>query len=271
VEAAVCSLEDDPAFDAGRGSVLNSDGEVELDAIIMDGRDLSLGAVMAVKRVCHPVTLARLVMTKSEHSILVGQGAEAFARDHGLPLCQNTDLVVTREQELYQAALDLASQELGSSNIPTWQSLARPEREPGDTVGAVAMDVGGHLAVATSTGGTRGKHPGRVGDSPLVGSGAYADDRVGAVSATGEGEALMKIVISKATCDMIAGGMTAQEAADGAISLLADRTSGCGGVIVLDKWGNVGFAHNTPHLVYAHVSRAGQIVSRMSSKLDSRT
>jgi beta-aspartyl-peptidase (threonine type) len=124
---------------------------------------------------------------------------------------------------------------------------------PGDTVGAVARDVHGHLAVATSTGGTCCKRPGRVGDSPLVGCGAYADDRAGAASATGDGEHLMRIVISKSACDYLDRGMTAQEAAEAVISRLAERTPGKGGIIVLGKEGDIGLAHNTPALAYAYV------------------
>jgi beta-aspartyl-peptidase (threonine type) len=268
VEAAVRTLEDNPTFDAGYGSVLNARGEVELDAMIMDGRDLNLGAVMAVKRVRHPITLARLVMTDSEHTILVSQGAETFAADHGLPLCTNWDLIVAREREHYNAARGLASHACAPHLEAKNQSEPHLRLEPGDTVGAVALDARGHLAAATSTGGTFNKHPGRVGDSPLVGCGAYADDRVGAVSATGDGEDLMKIVISKSICDFLDRGMTAQEAADAALSLLAQRTGGRGGVIVLDRQGDVGVAHNTPYLVYAHVTAAGEIVSRMSSISD---
>jgi beta-aspartyl-peptidase (threonine type) len=147
---------------------------------------------------------------------------------------------------------------------------AHLKHEAGDTVGAVALDADGHLAAATSTGGTFNKHPGRVGDSPLVGSGAYADDRAGAISATGEGEDLMKIVISKSICDFLGRGMTAQEAAHAAISLLTQRTGGRGGVVVLDRQGNLGIAHNTPYLVYAHVAPEGGITSRLSSIHDTQ-
>jgi beta-aspartyl-peptidase (threonine type) len=247
VEAAVRSLEDDPAFDAGRGSVLNAAGEVELDAIIMDGRNLDLGAVMAVKHVSNPITLARLVMTESNHTILVSEGAEAFALNQGLASCPNWNLIVKREEERWRSR--------DSDENPDEGLFPQ---HPGGTVGAVALDADGHLATATSTGGTFDKHPGRVGDSPLVGSGAYADDRTGAVSATGEGEDLMKIVISKLVCDSLKQ-MTAQEAAETAIALLAERTGGQGGLIVLDKEGNVGIAHCTPYLAYAYVTSDREI------------
>ena len=247
VEAAVRHLEDDPIFDAGRGSVLNAAGEVELDAIIMDGSTLDLGAVMAVKRVSNPVTLARLVMTQSDHTILVADGAEAFARNHGIELRPNEHLVVDRERTRWQARRSGQNPDEGLFSDT-----------PRGTVGAVARDADGHLAAATSTGGTFYKQPGRVGDSPLVGCGLYADDRAGAVSATGEGEDLMKVVISKSVCDLLRRGVHAQEAAEAGIGLLSRRTAGRGGLIVLGKRGDIGMAHNTSWLAYAHVV-AGKI------------
>ena len=248
VEAAVRTLEDDPTFDAGRGSVLNARGEIELDAMIMDGRDLNLGAVMAVKRIRHPVTLARLILTASEHTILASKGAEIFAREHGLASCPSWELVVDREVARWRSA---TSSEQETEGLP---AAVTSGDSPGDTVGAVALDAAGHLAAATSTGGTFNKHPGRVGDSPLVGCGAYADDRTGAVSATGEGEHLMKIVISKSACDFLERGMTAQEAADAAIAVLTERTDGRGGIVVLGKRGDVGIAHTTSGLAHATVA-----------------
>lgn len=249
VEATVRALEDDPTFDAGRGSVLNASGDIELDAIIVDGRDLSLGAVMAVKRIRHPVTLARLVMTSSEHTILACEGAERFARQHGLGPCPTWELLVGREVERWRSA----SPDPGSRGTADDSEVGSAAGHPGDTVGAVAMDLDGHLAAATSTGGTSNKHPGRVGDSPLIGCGAYADDRTGAASATGEGEQLMKIVISKSACDFLAAGMTAQEAADAAIALLEERTHGLGGIVVLGRRGDIGIAHNTSELAYTYI------------------
>jgi len=225
VEVAVCAMEDDPTFDAGRGSFLNAAAEIELDAMIMDGRALSFGAVAAVRQVGHPVTLARLVMAESEHAMLVGPGAELFARAHGLPTCPTEELLTGRELERWRIAQaggdPHAWEPFGIEPDP--HPTAPPGAIPSDTVGAVALDTGGDLAAATSTGGTFNKLPGRVGDSPLVGCGAYADNRSGAVSATGEGEALMQVVISKTTCDFVAGGMPAQEAADAAIAVLAER------------------------------------------------
>ncbi len=253
VEAAVRILEDNPTFDAGRGSFLNAVAQVELDAIIMDGRDLNLGAVAAVQHVAHPVTLARLVLTESEHAMLAGAGAEMFAREQNLPICTPEDLLTGRELERWKAAH-------ATGKPQTWEPWGAQPR-PSDTVGAVALDADGNLAAATSTGGTFNKHPGRVGDSPLVGCGAYADNRSGAVSATGEGEALMKVVISKLVCDLIAQGMNAQEATQTAIRILSERTSGEGGVIALDRLGRVGIAHNTSYIAHAYVTSSGEIVT----------
>ena len=239
VVAAVSHLEDDPVFDAGRGSYLNREGRVQMDAIVMDGRDLSMGAVAAVERVRHPVALARLVMERCEHNFVVGQGAESLAETLGVPLCDPGELIGRRDCGLWSP----------------------PHVGWGDTVGAVAIDVNGHLAAATSTGGTPNKWPGRVGDSPLVGCGAYADDQAGAASATGSGEALMRIVISKAAVDLMCDGMPAQLAADAVIRRLWSRVRGYGGVILVDAFGRVGLAHNTPHLSYAWIDAERGLVA----------
>ncbi len=230
VEAAVRSLEDDPHFDAGRGSFFNREGVVQMDAIVMDGRTLNMGAVAAVERIRHPVTLARWVMERSPHSMIVGPGAMAFAESQGMPLCDPSELLGTY-----------------APDDPRAQRLS-------DTVGAVALDVHGDVAVATSTGGMSNKWPGRVGDSPLVGSGAYADNLSGAASATGDGEKLMRIVISKTACDQLQAGRDAQEVAAGVLALLAKRTGGLGGIILVDCRGRVGLAHTTPYMPYVYLS-----------------
>lgn len=236
VEAAVRVLEDDPTFNAGRGSHFNRVGDVEMDAIVMDGRTLDLGAVAAVQRVLHPVSLARLVLERSEHNFIVGQGAQAFAREMGVSLCEPVAL-------------------MGTSGIEGWSPLAAA-----DTVGAVALDMAGNLAAADSTGGTAGKWPGRVGDSPLVGSGVYADNASGAAAATGHGEALMRIVISKTACDQIAAGQPAQGAANSVIRQLYERVGGYGGIILVDREGRIGLAHNTPNMAYAYVVPGQEVV-----------
>ncbi len=236
VETAVRLLEACPVLDAGRGSYPNRNGDIEMDALIMDGRTLDSGAVAAVQRIRYPISLARRVMQETKHALLVGAGAEAFADQIGFPRCETADLLVPEME-------------------------TSPSAGPyGDTVGAVALDATGNLAVATSTGGMRRKMPGRVGDSPLVGAGGYADNRTAAVSATGHGELLMKIVISKQVCDFVAAGLTAQAASETAIRLLAERTGGTGGLITVDRFGQVGIAFNTAAMPYAFSLGDGKIV-----------
>ena len=249
VEAAVRVLEDNPAFDAGRGSYFNKEGRVQLDAIVMDGSTLNIGAVASVERVRNPISLARLVLERCEHNFIVGPGAEAFAVAQGMALCDPAELLGTYDTGGWAPSLPL-----GLETMPV--TLLG-----GDTVGAVAMDVAGHLAVATSTGGTPDKWPGRVGDSPLVGCGAYADDWAGVAAATGSGESLMKIVTSKSAVDLMAAGKSAQEAAEATIALLWKRVRGYGGVILIDPAGRVGLAHNTPNLAYAYVLDDGTVTA----------
>lgn len=242
VETAVRVLEDDPTFDAGHGSFLNRNNEVEMDALIMDGVTLNNGAVAGIQRVANPVSVARLVMERSPHSLFVGTGAEEFARSVGVPVCPMEDLVS------------------GSSS-----HLLRPEDRvfkpdaTGDTVGAIALDADGRLAVATSTGGTAGKLPGRVGDTPLIGSGGYADNQLGAAAATGHGEALMKILFSKTACDLIGSGLPPQQAAESALQILQRRTGKTqGGIILMNPRGEIGAAYNTHHMVFAWFGSEGQ-------------
>lgn len=229
-QESVVELEDEPVFDAGVGSHLNRDGKVQLDAIIMDGETLKSGAIVAVERIRNPIRLARMILDKSDHMMLAAQGAELFAEENGLHLCDPSELIVPREANLWSERCDLASC---------------------GTVGAVALDSRGNLASATSTGGTFFKLPGRVGDSPLVGCGCYADNLSGAVSSTGHGESIMKVVLAKTASDYVAAGQCPQDAADAAVALLARRTGGRGGLIVLDRQGRSGIAFNTPHMAYA--------------------
>ena len=240
VEIAVRLLEDDPLYDAGRGSYLNRAGRVQLDAIVMDGSRLDFGAVAAVERVRHPISLARLVMTGCDHRLVVGSGAEELSVALGMELCDPEEL-------------------MGQVDPGDWSPPGGAR--PGDTVGAVALDGEGHLAVATSTGGTPDKWPGRVGDSPLVGCGAYADDLAGAAAATGAGESLMRIVTSKTAVDLMAAGQSAQAAAEATLRRLWERVGGYGGVILIDREGRVGLAHNTPNLAYAYVVAGCEMVA----------
>ena len=248
VEEAVASLEDDPVFDAGTGSVLTQAGSVEMDAIVMDGSTLKSGAVGAIQRVRNPVRVARRVMDETSFSLLVGDGAVAFARRMGFEDYPEERLLVGVELDDYleftrTGVLRTAEEFSGRS----------------DTVGACAIDLEGHLACATSTGGIRRKMAGRVGDSPLVGCGAYADDRVGAASATGWGEKIMAVLLSKAALDRLAAGLTPSDACSDAIAMMKARVSGYGGVIMVDKSGTVGYHHNTPKMAFAFVEGSGSV------------
>ncbi|NLX08503.1 MAG: hypothetical protein GXY36_02500 [Chloroflexi bacterium] len=249
VEMAVSVMEDDPTFDAGVGSVLNCVGDIELDAIIMDGRTLALGAVAAVRNIPNPVRLARVIMEDTYHTLLVGDGARRFAEQKGMRLCAQAELTVPREVERYRRLQE----------IPNYHPADEFTPNPMDTVGAVAIDASGNVAAATSTGGVHFKLPGRVGDSPLVGSGAYADNETGAASTTGHGENIMRVVLSKTATDALAHGMDVQAAADYAIAYLHRRVGGYGGIIVVDRAGNTAFAYNTPHMAVAWTDAQGAI------------
>ncbi len=246
VEEAVRALEDDPLFNAGRGAHLNAAGEVELDASIMEGTTLRAGAVGAVRHLRHPVTLARHVLERSPHVLLVGEGALQFARRCGMPLCRTASLLVGRERERYLRV------RRGARNLVTREFHPR-RAVPGDTVGAVALDRRRRLAAATSTGGTQHKAPGRVGDSAIVGAGTYADDGAGAVSCTGWGEAILRLALARRVVEKLEAGWDASRAARHAIRCL-ERVEGLGGVIVVDRSGGVASACNTPRMARALVS-----------------
>jgi beta-aspartyl-peptidase (threonine type) len=270
VEGAVRVLEDAPIFDAGVGSVLNRDGDVELDAAVMDGATLRSGAVAAVRRVRNPITLARRVL-ESHVILLVAQGAERFAESVGLPLCDPAELIVERERRRWAELLSQEDfrtqdafgarqedQERGrpregeTTTSPVSLSPGLPFSHPSDTVGAVALDLHGHLAAGTSTGGTANKLPGRVGDSPLIGCGLYADDQTGGCSSTGWGESIIKVLLAKTATDLIGAGHDPMTAARMAIDTLARRVSGYGGCILLDSQGRPGLAFNTPRMAHAY-------------------
>jgi beta-aspartyl-peptidase (threonine type) len=236
VQRAVIALEDDPTFNAGTGATLTSDGRVELDAGIMDGHTLDAGAVAGVERIKNPIILARHVLA-SPHVLLVGPGAGLFAQEEGLALCDPDELITDWQRERWRNGY--------------CDPEADTATEPHGTVGAVAVDSAGHLAAATSTGGMANKHPGRVGDSPLIGCGFYAEDGLGAASSTGHGEYFMRTLLAKRAVDLLADGRSAQEAATAAITFLAQRVGGDGGIILVDHFGTIGHAHNTPNLVYA--------------------
>jgi L-asparaginase / beta-aspartyl-peptidase len=263
VEAAVAVMEDDETFDAGRGSFLTQDGRVQMDALLMDGSNLRTGGVACVERIRNPIHAARLVLDKSPHVYFVGTGAERFARQHGMTLCDNMDLVIPREQQRlykFQQAELLGAVDTTFSGEVTESSEALKASShllSHDTVGAVAMDAAGNIAAGTSTGGTLNKAPGRVGDSSLIGCGCYADNLSAAVSLTGWGEPIMKLVLGKWAVDKVAAGASPADAAQAAIDYLYDRLGGHGGIILLGPDGRVGLAHNTPRMAWGIQTAAG--------------
>ena len=235
VEAAVRALEDNPQFNAGIGSALTREGNIEMDAGIMDGTTLQVGAVAGVELIKNPVKLARKVL-ESPHVLLVGRGAQQFALEQDMSLCTLEDLLVERQYKRWLQK----------------RAVQEPEQKYG-TVGAVAIDAAGHLAAATSTGGLMNKYPGRVGDSPLVGCGFYADRHAG-ISCTGYGEDFIRLLIAKRAAEYVAQGCNARLAAEEAIAFLATQTNETRGLIVIDAQSNVGFAKSRHHMPYASIS-----------------
>jgi len=284
VEAAVTVMEDDDTFDAGRGSFLTRDGRVQLDALLMNGENLRTGGVACVERLKNPIQAARLVLDKSPHVYFVGPGAERFATQNGMRLVDNSELIVPRERERLMAfqrneaaggsdttfsgnseftaptpALDEAALEAEVDRaLPDNFRIDDPTLHSHDTVGAVALDQYGNLAAGTSTGGTLSKAPGRVGDSSLIGCGCYADNLSAAVSLTGWGEPIMKLVLGKWAVDRVAAGATPQQAATDAIAYLYSRLGGHGGIILLGPDGQLGLAHNTPRMAWGIANANGR-------------
>jgi beta-aspartyl-peptidase (threonine type) len=232
VEVAVVVLEDDPLFNAGTGSTLNSLGKVEMDAAIMEGQSLRAGAVAAVSGIKNPIKLARQIMENGRHVMLAGDGALIFARQIGFAEVSSESLTSERERNRWQNAQG--------------------------TVGCVAFDREGKLAVATSTGGIFNKLPGRVGDSPLLGCGTYAN-KYGAVSCTGHGEAIMRVLMARAALEYLQNGIEPCEAARRAVDDLEQLTGSTGGLILIDPCGQVAYARNTSHMPICSITSAGEI------------
>jgi beta-aspartyl-peptidase (threonine type) len=233
VVRAVVELENEPAFNAGVGSCLTEEGDIELDASLMEGTTFRAGAVGAVRTVRNPILLAQAVMEAGRHVFLVGDGAERFARAQGFP-------AVTREELLTERQLR------------RWQTV-QSQGERG-TVGAVALDHAGHLAAATSTGGVFNKQSGRIGDSAVIGAGTYADDALGASSATGQGEAIIRVALTKTAVELLRDNRDPAQAAQTALDLLHRRIGGEVGLILLDPFGRVGYAYNTVAMSVAFLS-----------------
>jgi beta-aspartyl-peptidase (threonine type) len=245
VEHCAALLEDEPLFNAGRGSVLNALGKVEMDAAIMDGRDLSAGAVAAVGNIANPVRLARLVMARGGHVMLAGAGALEFAREQGVPRAADDYFVTADRLQQYQ---DVRA------------GTGEPAQTSG-TVGAVACDGQGNLAAATSTGGILNKRAGRIGDSPIIGAGVYADNASCAVSATGRGEDFLRTVLAKYIADRIELlGLDAANAARDGIDCLREKTGGWGGVIVIDTAGRCAGSCTPGQMIHGWIEQGGAAV-----------
>lgn len=256
VVAAVKVMEEDPTFDAGRGAFLNSQGQIELDAMVMDGTDLNFGAVAALQNILHPVEVALHLMKEAEFKLLVGAGAQTYAQSIGINEVPMQALLTKRELEFFD---QIKADEQFQSH--------HPFREwPSDTVGAVAMDAQGRIAAATSTGGTPRKWPGRVGDSPIPGAGAYADNQAGGISATGWGESILKVLLSKQVTDRMQAGLKANAAAVAAIRYLKERVDGRAGVVGIDAKGRYAWAHNTPKMAFAYVTDNQEIICRIKAE-----
>ncbi|MCI0732322.1 MAG: isoaspartyl peptidase/L-asparaginase family protein [Methylococcaceae bacterium] len=252
VEACASLLEDDPLFNAGRGSVLNEQGRAEMDAAIMDGRDLSAGSVAAIGEIANPVQLARRVMSESGHVMLIGEGAVRFAAQCGIPRVPDAYFLIPERIEQLKEA---------QKKLQTLSDKKNDGHEFG-TIGCVARDIEGNLAAATSTGGIVNKLSGRVGDSPLIGAGLHADNETCAASATGHGEDFMRTVLCKMISDYVyLKGMDAHQATAAGIDFLTRRICGQGGVIVIDHAGNCASGFTTRKMIQGWIERgAGTIV-----------
>jgi len=235
VERAVSVLENNPSFNAGTGACLNAEGLIELDAAVMEGSELRVGAVCALPPFLNPIAVARAVLEDGRHVLYAGEGAARFAREHGFVPVSSEAMTTDAARARWAAA---RAGQVGEG----WA---------GGTVGAVARDVRGAVAAATSTGGLVNKRVGRVGDSPLPGAGTYADREGGACSATGAGEAIIRVVLAKSTSDALRGGSLPEQAARAAIQDLGARVRGTGGLIVVDRAGRLGLARNTASMSWA--------------------
>jgi beta-aspartyl-peptidase (threonine type) len=231
VEACIQAMEDHPRFNAGHGSALTERGTVECDASIMEGDELRAGAVGAVSGVPNPIGLARRILDDGRHILLVGDGAAAFAREQGARLCPPDALVIERQRQRLADHL-AARPDVGAARTA-------------GTVGAVAIDVRGRIVAGTSTGGYTGKRPGRVGDSALIGSGTYADSRLGGVSTTGHGEAFIRTVLAKTALDILKELDDPELAAEIALDVVREEGRGDGGLILMDWRGRLAYAHST--------------------------
>jgi beta-aspartyl-peptidase (threonine type) len=247
VQRAVEVLEDDPLFNAGTGACLTSEGTVELDASIMEGKLLRAGAVCALPAFKNPIQIARTALDEGGHVLYAGAGAERFAIKQGYKRLADAELITAAARASWEK-LRARDDEAKPQN---WAGGGGHENCSHGTVGAVARDASGTVAAATSTGGRMYKRPGRVGDSPILGAGNYADDGAGACSNTGDGEAIMRLCLAKTACEWMRTGMHPEDAARATVQLLYDRAEGTGGTILVDPRGRIGLARTTGAMTWA--------------------
>ncbi|XP_054155078.1 isoaspartyl peptidase/L-asparaginase-like [Oppia nitens] len=251
VERAVSCMENDPIMNCGYGSSLTDAGTVECDAIIMDGQTLKSGAVAGVQHILHPISLSRAVMDRSDHCLFIGSGAEQFAQEVGIELVTNESLIHEfaqkrlKEYKTFARTID--------DDKPENQVIESESPKEHDTVGSVAIDQYGNCAVATSTGGITGKRVGRVGDSPIIGAGGYADNSCGAVSTTGHGEAIMRTCLSRHIMYELISSVSLQDAVDKSLQMMAKRVDGYGGAIAVAPNQKPGIGFTTPMMSWAYI------------------
>lgn len=261
VEATIRVLEDSPLFNAGKGAVFTGDGTHELDASMMDGKTLEAGAVASVKHVKNPISLARLVMEESPHVLMVGAGAEEFAVQHNQERVSQYYFYTERRWKSLQKRKEAAKEQ--STMVPKKESIKLTDKEKG-TVGAVALDKDGNLAAGTSTGGMTNKMFGRVGDSPIIGAGTYANNQTCAVSATGHGEFFMRLLVAHDIHALMAyQGKSLEEAARTVIMGKLSAFEGTGGIVSIDKDGNIAMPFNTEGMYRGYIKEDGEAVVKI--------
>jgi beta-aspartyl-peptidase (threonine type) len=263
VEAAINVMEDNPLFNAGRGAVITAEGRIELDAAIMDGATLQAGAVAGLHTVRNPIDLARAVMERSPHVMMVGEGAETFARENGLQMVEESYFMTpTRRQQWERMRMQDSLRADSASRAGRTSGYSVPEERKWGTVGAVALDQHGNLAAGTSTGGMMMKRYGRVGDVPIIGAGTYANNRSCAVSATGHGEFFIRNTVAHSICALMEyGGLPLRAAADSIVMRQLVAQQGEGGVIAMDRQGNWTMPFNSTGMFRGRVDAAGHVTT----------
>ncbi len=264
VEIAIRMMEDSPLFNAGKGAVFTADGKNELDASIMDGKTLAAGAVAGLRHVKNPITLARAVMENSPHVMMIGEGAEKFAKEQKIELVEEKYFWTQERWDSLQRILK-EEKEKAKPAAASKPGLAMNEPQlpynKFGTVGAVALDKNGDLAAGTSTGGMTNKKFGRVGDAPIIGAGTYANNNSCAVSATGHGEYFIRLGIARDICALMEYQIKPlQQAADAVIHQKLQKLGGDGGIIALDKMGNIGISFNSEGMYRAYINSEGKPV-----------